>query len=71
MGADKMAKNGQKCWSQPGFEPGAFQREKKVRIFCLKLYHWATEADTWYGDNVLLYKINIAILLIKSKTKVI
>ena len=32
MGADKwpkMAKNGQKCWSQPGFEPGAFQRPKK------------------------------------------
>ena len=39
MGADKMAKNGQKCWSQPGFEPGAFQRPKKVRIFCLKLYY--------------------------------
>ena len=44
MGGDKMAKNGQKCWSQPGFEPGAFQRPKKVRIFCLKLSHWATEA---------------------------
>ena len=28
-GADKMAKNDQKCWSQPGFEPGAFQSEKK------------------------------------------
>ena len=38
-GGDKMAKNDQKCWSQPGFELGAFQREKKVRIFCLKLYH--------------------------------
>ena len=38
-GGDKMAQNDQKCWSQPGFELGAFQREKKVRIFCLKLYH--------------------------------
>jgi hypothetical protein len=38
-GADKMAKNDQKCWSQPGLEPRAFQREKKVTIFCLKLYH--------------------------------
>jgi hypothetical protein len=27
--ADKMAKNDQKCWLQPGFEPGAFQGEKK------------------------------------------
>ena len=42
-GGDKMAQNDQKCWSQPGFELGAFQREKKVRIFCLKLYHWATQ----------------------------
>jgi hypothetical protein len=33
MGADKMAKNGQKCWYQPGFEPGAFQEAKKVRSF--------------------------------------
>jgi hypothetical protein len=33
-GADKMAKNDQKCWSQPGFEPGAFQRERKnITIF--------------------------------------
>ena len=38
-GGDKMAQNDQKCWSQPGFELGAFQRKKKVRIFCLKLYH--------------------------------
>ena len=38
-GADKMAKNDQKCWSQPGFELRAFQRVKKVKIFCLKLYH--------------------------------
>ena len=45
-GADKMAKNDQKSWSQPGFEPGSFQKEKKVRIFCLKLYHWATGACT-------------------------
>ena len=52
--ADNMAKNGQESWSQPGFELGSFQREKKVRIFCLKLYHWATEADTWNGDNVLV-----------------
>ena len=29
MAADKMAKNDQKCWSQPGFEPGAFQEAKK------------------------------------------
>jgi hypothetical protein len=28
MGADKMAKNGKKRLSQPGFEPGAFQRQK-------------------------------------------
>ena len=28
-----MAKNDQKCWSPPGFEPGSFQRKKKVRIF--------------------------------------
>ena len=32
MGADKMAKNDQKCWYQPGFEPGAFEEAKKVRI---------------------------------------
>ena len=38
-GGDKMAKNDQKCWSQPGFKPGAFQEVKKVRNFCLKLYH--------------------------------
>ena len=44
--ADNLTKNDQKCWSQPGFEPGAFQREKKVRNFRLKLYHCATEADT-------------------------
>jgi hypothetical protein len=35
-GADKMAKNGQKCWSQPGFEPGAFQRPKKGENFLSK-----------------------------------
>ena len=38
-GADKMAKNSQKCWSQPGFEPGVFQTPKKVIIYCLKLNH--------------------------------
>ena len=61
-GGDKMAKNDQKCWSQPGFELGAFQREKKVRIFCLKLYHWATEADTGYTDTFLCYEIDTASL---------
>ena len=60
--ADKMTQNDPKCWSQPGFELGAFQREKKVRIFCLKLYHWATEADTEYSDTVLICKINTASL---------
>jgi hypothetical protein len=39
MAANFWPKNDQKCWSQPGFEPGAFQRAKKVRIFCLKLSH--------------------------------
>ena len=34
--ADKMAKNGQKSWSQPGFELGAFQREKKSENFLSK-----------------------------------
>ena len=67
-GADKMAKNDQKCWSQPGFEPGAFQREKKVRNFRLKLYHCATEADTL----TLLFYENQSIctysLLNKSRT---
>ena len=29
MAADKIAKNDQKFWSHPGFEPGAFQRPKK------------------------------------------
>ena len=43
-GADKMAKNDQKCWSQPGFIPGAFEREKKNEKFRLKLYHFATKA---------------------------
>ena len=43
-GADGCWWNDQKCWTQPGFEPGAFQREKKVTIFSLKLYHWATKA---------------------------
>jgi hypothetical protein len=28
-GANKMAKNDQKCWSQPEFEPGVFQAAKK------------------------------------------
>ena len=44
MGAEYLTKNDQKCWSPPGFEPGAFQEAKKVWIFCLKLYHWATKA---------------------------
>ena len=64
----KMAK---KCWSQPGFELGAFQEAKKVRNFCLKLYHWATEAfhklwakycvskqqplPNWYGTLPILH----------------
>ena len=30
-GADKMAMNDQKCWSQPGFQPGSFQGEKKSK----------------------------------------
>jgi len=34
--ADNLTKNDQKCWSSPGFELGAFQREKKVRIFSSK-----------------------------------
>ena len=28
MAADKMAKDDPKCWSQPGFKPGAFQDTK-------------------------------------------
>ena len=67
-GGDKMAQNDQKCWSQPGFEPGAFQRQKKVRNFRLKLYHCATEADTL----ILLFYENQSIctysLLNKSRT---
>ena len=35
-GEDKMAQNDQKCWSQPGFEPGAFQRKKKSENFLSK-----------------------------------
>ena len=66
--ADNLTKNDQKCWSQPGFEPGAFQREKKVRNFRLKLYHCATEADTL----TLLFYENQSIctysLLNKSRT---
>ena len=29
----------------PGFEPGPLEGSKKVEKFCLKLYHWATEAS--------------------------
>ena len=33
MAADKMAKDDPKCWSQPGFKPGAFQEAKKIGFF--------------------------------------
>ena len=29
----------------PGFEPTPLEGSKKVMNFCLKLYHWATEAS--------------------------
>ena len=38
----KMAKKGH---PSPGFEPAPLEGSKKVMIFCLKLYHWATEAS--------------------------
>ena len=44
MAADKMAKNDQKCWSQPGFEPGVFERETKSDNFlpkALLLSYWS------------------------------
>ena len=51
--------------SQPGFEPGAFQREKKVRNFRLKVYHCATEADTL----ILLFYENQSICTYSSLNK--
>ena len=39
----KMAKKGH---PSPGFEPAPLEGSKKVMIFCLKLYHWATGACT-------------------------
>ena len=33
----------------PGFEPAPLEGSKKVMNFCLKLYHWATEAS--YNTN--------------------
>jgi hypothetical protein len=44
MGAEFLTKIVKKCCPHPGFEPRAFQRAKKVRNFCLKLYHGAIEA---------------------------
>ena len=38
----KMAKKGH---PSPGFEPAPLEGSKKVEKFCLKLYHWATEAS--------------------------
>ena len=38
----KMAKKGH---PSPGFEPAPLEGRKKVENFCLKLYHWATEAS--------------------------
>ena len=38
----KMVKKGH---PSPGFEPTPLEGSKKVEKFCLKLYHWATEAS--------------------------
>ena len=38
----KMVKKGH---PSPGFEPTSLEGSKKVMNFCLKLYHWATEAS--------------------------
>ena len=38
----KMVKKGH---PSPGFEPAPLEGSKKVENFCLKLYHWATEAS--------------------------
>ena len=49
--ADKMAKNGQKSWSQPGFELKAFQREKKSENFLSKALPLSHGGITLDGDK--------------------
>ena len=46
-----MAKNGQKCCPQPRFEPGSFQRGKKVRIFLSKALPLSHGGITLGGDK--------------------
>ena len=49
--ADNLTKNDQKCWSQPGFELGAFLREKKVRFFLSKALLLSHEGITIVIDK--------------------
>ena len=44
----KMAKKGH---PSPGLEPAPLERSKKVKNFCLKLYHWATEASSYESQE--------------------
>ena len=44
----KMVKKGH---PSPGFEPAPLEGSKKVKNFCLKLYHGATKASTFKGPQ--------------------
>jgi len=51
--ADFLPKNDQKCWSQPGFEPGTFQKAKKVRFFLSKALSLSQGGITYYTTKIL------------------
>ena len=42
----------------PGFEPTPLEGSKKVMNFCLKLYHWATEASYNIGTEIQIFIAN-------------
>jgi hypothetical protein len=51
----KMVKKGH---PSPGFEPTPLEGSKKVKNFCLKLYHWATEASYNTGTEIQIFIAN-------------
>ena len=62
-----MTKNDQKCWSPPRFEPGSFQKPKKVRIFVESFTTEPRRRSINWEQNIVTELVNSNLYLIDMK----
>ena len=62
-----LTKNDQKCWSPPRFEPGSFQKPKKVRFFVESFATEPRRQSINCEQNIVRKLVNSNLYLIDMK----